>query len=136
MLQQGHSDCGVACLSSIVHYHGGEITLEKLRELSGTSIQGTTLLGIYQAAQQLGFEAEALQSESINNLIELDDPAILHVLIDNRLQHYFVFYGFENDKAVIGDPAKGIILYSKEELNQLWQSKALLKLTLTSNFIK
>lgn len=135
--QHGQSDCGVACLASIINYHGGEITLEKLRELSGTTQQGTTLLGLYQAAQQLGFDAEGLEAEGVENLKELQQPAILHVVIDNRLQHYFVYYGFDKlGQVIIGDPAKGIISYKANELDALWQSKALLKLSPNSNFVK
>lgn len=56
------SDCGVACLRSVVRYYGGDISLERLRELSGTNKQGTTLLGLYQAGQQLGLETEAVKT--------------------------------------------------------------------------
>lgn len=136
VLQHGQSDCGVACLASIIHYHGGEASLENLRKISGTSKQGTTLLGLLQAAQHLAFHADGLEAESVENLKEVFEPAILHVLINNRLQHYFVFYGFEGDKIVIGDPAKGIVQYTKEELDQVWQSKALLKLMPNESFVK
>jgi len=47
-LQHDHSDCGVACLLSLIQYYGGSNHLEKLRELSGTTKQGTTLLGLFQ----------------------------------------------------------------------------------------
>lgn len=135
--QQGKSDCGIACLASVIKYHKGEQSLERLRELSGTSQQGTTLLGLYQAARQLGFEAEGLEAESVDNLKELSEPAILHVLIDNKLQHYFVFYGFDgNEKAIIGDPAEGIVHYSKNDLIKVWESKALLKLIPNADFQK
>ena len=53
--QHDQSDCGVACLLSLIQYYGGSNNLEKLRELSGTTKQGTTLLGLYQAANKLGF---------------------------------------------------------------------------------
>jgi len=134
--QVDQSDCGVACLASIIKFHGGNRNLDQLRKLSGTARQGTTLLGLMQAAQQLGFEAEGLEAESIENLKELTEPAILHVLIDNRLQHYVVFYKFEGEQVLIGDPSKGIILYSKNQLNEIWQSKALLKLVPTASFEK
>ncbi len=136
-LQHGQSDCGVACLASVIKYHGGVATIERLRELSGTSRQGTTLLGLYQAAQQSGFNVEGLEAENIDNLNDLSVPAILHVIIDSKLQHYFVFYGFDKTgKLIIGDPAKGILHYTKEDLEKVWQSKALLKLTPNSNFVK
>ena len=80
-LQQDQSDCGVACLASIIKFHQGESSLENLRKLSGTSKQGTTLLGLMQAAQQVGFEAEGLEAEGVHNLSELSEPAILHVVI-------------------------------------------------------
>lgn len=45
--QKDQSDCGVACLAGIAQYFGGSAKLERLRELSGTNKQGTTLLGLY-----------------------------------------------------------------------------------------
>jgi len=134
--QHDQADCGVACLASIINVHGGEASLESLRKISGTSKQGTTLLGLLQAAQQLGFDAEGLEAEGVENLKELSEPAILHVIIEEKLQHYLVFYGFEGEQLVIGDPAKGITRYTKDELTSIWQSKALLKLLPNAAFQK
>lgn len=62
VLQHDASDCGVACLLSIIiRYYGGSTTLQYLRELSGTTKQGTTLLGLYQAAGQVGFDAKVVR---------------------------------------------------------------------------
>lgn len=134
VLQQDQSDCGVACLLSLIELHGGSQSLERLRELSGTTKQGTTLLGLYQAANSLGFTAEGNEAD-IKALIEHGQPVILHVIIDNRLQHYVVCYGFENNQFIIGDPAKGIVHYSAEELEQIWESKTCLTLEPNSNFV-
>lgn len=134
ILQHDQSYCGIACLASVIKFHGGETSLEALRKTSGTSKQGTTLLGLLQAAEQHGLDAEGLEADGVENLKELTAPAILHVLINNRLQHYLVFYSFERDKVVVGDPAKGIVEYTHEQLNSVWQSKALLKLTPSKNF--
>lgn len=134
--QHDQFDCGVACLASIIKYHGGTSKLEVLRQLSGTSTDGTTLLGLCEAAQQVGLEAEGLEAENIENLNEIDIPVILHVLIDNRLQHYVVFYGFDKArKLLIGDPATGIKSYTKTELDKIWQSKLLLHLKPNGSFI-
>lgn len=46
VLQHDASDCGVACLLSLIRYYDGEISLAGLREISGTTKQGTTLLGL------------------------------------------------------------------------------------------
>src|SRR4051812_47029475 len=103
--QLDQSDCGVACLASLIKLYEGETSIEKLRELSGTSKQGTTMLGLYHAAQQLGMDVEAFEAD-IPNLKTVKSPCILHVIMDNRLQHYVNFYGYENGKFIIGDPAK------------------------------
>ncbi len=71
VLQRDYSDCGVACLATLIKFYQGDCRLEKLRELSGTSKQGTTLLGLMQAAKQVGFNAEGLEAESLTNLSEL-----------------------------------------------------------------
>jgi len=134
-LQQDQSDCGVACLLSIIKYYGGDISLEKLREFSGTSKQGTTLLGLYQAANNTGFVAKGYEA-NIQDIIAHRKPLILHVLINKYLQHYIICYGFENGNFIIGDPAKGIIFYTKEELEKIWQSKKCLILETNRDFIK
>ena len=135
VLQHDQSDCGVACLLSLIQYYEGTNTLEKLRELSGTTRQGTTLLGLYQAANNLGFTAQGNEAD-IQAVIDHGEPLILHVVIENRLQHYLVCYGYENEKFIIGDPGKGIVYYTKEELEAVWKSKTCLTLTPNDSFEK
>ncbi|PIV97600.1 MAG: peptidase C39 [Flavobacteriaceae bacterium CG_4_10_14_3_um_filter_31_253] len=133
--QHDQSDCGVACLLSLIQFYGGSNSLEKLRELSGTTKQGTTLLGLYQAANKLGFTAQGNEAD-IQAVIDHKELLILHVVIQERLQHYLVCYGYEKDKFIIGDPAKGIATYTKEQLNTIWKSKTCLTLSPNSDFIK
>ena len=134
VLQHDQSDCGVACLLSLVQYYSGAHTLEELRSLSGTTVQGTTLLGLYQAANSIGFDAEGNEAD-IEVLKAYNAPLILHLTMGN-LEHYVVCYGFEKGVFMIGDPAKGIIKLSPEELNSLWRSKTCLTLTPTPQFKK
>ena len=142
-LQLDQSDCGVACLMSIIKLNAGSNSIEKLRELSGTTKQGTTMLGLYQVANQIGFTAEGCEAD-IKALIEHKQPVILHVVIENQLQHYVVCYGLTpalskgegERKFIIGDPAKGIYYLSNQELDTIWVSKSCLTLELNENFIK
>lgn len=134
-IQHDQSDCGVACLLSLVQYYGGVNSLEKLRELSGTTKQGTTLLGLYQTANKIGFTAEGNEADT-QVLIDHEEPVILHVVLEDKLQHYVVCYGYKNDQFVIGDPGKGITNYSKEELEKIWVSKICLTLTPNGSFVK
>jgi ABC-type bacteriocin/lantibiotic exporter with double-glycine peptidase domain len=134
--QQDQSDCGVACLLSIIRYHGGDTTLEELRERSGTSVKGTTLLGLYQSAMHYGFNAEGYEANNVEDLKQLKEPTILHV-VASGLQHYFVFYGVTSKgDIIIGDPAKGVITFPQARLEKLWETKALLKLTPNEDFTK
>ncbi|QMU64204.1 MAG: ATP-binding cassette domain-containing protein [Flavobacteriaceae bacterium] len=135
ILQHEQSDCGVACLLSLIQYYEGNNSLEKLRELSGTTKQGTTLLGLYQAANQLGFTSQGNEAD-IQAIIDHKEPLILHVVIENHLQHYVICYGYRDDKFTIGDPAKGITTYTKEELENIWKSKTCLTITPNNNFVK
>ncbi|NHN27378.1 peptidase domain-containing ABC transporter [Flavobacterium jejuense] len=133
--QLDQSDCGVTCLLSVIKLNGGNISLEKLRELSGTNKQGTTMLGLYQAANQVGFTAEGCEAD-IQILINHKQPVILHVVIENQLQHYVVCYEYNSEKGfLIGDPAKGICYLSAEELDKIWVSKSCLTLEINESFI-
>ncbi len=111
-LQHDQADCGVACLSSLSKYYGGDISIEKFRELSGTNKQGTTLLGLFQGANKAGFEAKGCEAD-IQALIGHGEPLILHTHMEGELQHFVVCYGFINKQFVIGDPSKGIIYYNE-----------------------
>ncbi len=137
VLQLDQTDCGVACLLTLIQYYGGVNSIEKLRELSGTNKEGTTLLGLYQAANKLGLTAEGCEAD-IQALIEHKRPVILHVILPNNLQHYVVCFGHDAIKKVfyIGDPAKGLTTYTEEELNKVWKSKTCLTLEPNESFIQ
>lgn len=135
--QQGESDCGVACLLSIIRYHGGESNFERLRELSGTSIQGTSLLGLQQAANDLGFKAESFEVEELEVFKkEASFPCILHVVIDEKLEHYIIILKVPKfkDQWDIFDPAKGFEAWNEEKLLSVWKSRAVLLLNPSENF--
>ena len=135
-LQLDQSDCGVACLMSLIKLYGGTNSIEKLRELSGTTKQGTTMLGLYQVANKIGFTAEGCEAD-LNALIEHKQPVILHVVIENQLQHYVVCYEYNNEKGfLIGDPAKGIYYLKENELDKIWISRSCLTLEPNESFVK
>lgn len=125
--QIDESDCGVACLSSVIIFYDGFVGIEELRELSGTTKFGTTLLGLYQAAEKCGFSPRGLKV-NCEYLKEITHPVILHVVIDSHLHHYVVLYHYKNGVFVIGDPARGLVKYKESELENIWASKYILEL--------
>ena len=72
-----------------------QTSLEKLRELSGTTKQGTTLLGSVSSSQSVGVFGTWKRSGSTSRIIDHKEPLILHVVMEVRLQHYVVCYGFD-----------------------------------------
>jgi ATP-binding cassette subfamily B protein len=135
-LQLDQSDCGVACLLSVIKLYEGNNSLEKLRELSGTTKQGTSMLGLYQVANKIGFNAEGCEAD-IQALIDHKQPVILHVVMEEKLQHYVVCYFYDEKKGfLIGDPAKGIYYLSSDELDKIWVSKSCVTLEPNESFDK
>lgn len=137
-LQKDQADCGVGCLQSLVRYYRGDISLEILREKSGTSKTGTTLLGLYQCANEIGFDAEGCEAD-MDALIEHGEPVILHIIVDQKYEHYVICYYYDsngNSQFCIGDPAKGIEYWSKDELEKAWVSKTCLTLSPNAHFQK
>lgn len=133
ILQQDEKDCGVACMKSIFRYYNGDISLEKLRRESGTNAKGTSLLGLYQAVNRLGFNADGLQGD-MDELKKLNHPVILHLNIEDHFEHYVVCYKYEKGKFHIGDPAKGFCKKNPKELEQIWLSGYLLDLIPNDEF--
>ncbi len=119
--QHDKADCGIACLMMILKYYGRNRSFEELRYLSGTTKDGTTLLGLYQCANKIGFTAEGCKGNT-EELEKRNSPVVLRVLVDNLL-HYIVFFYYDrkNGKYILGDPAKGILKLDREELNTLWK---------------
>lgn len=134
--QRDQADCGVACLASIIEFYGGVYVFENLRRLSGTDAKGTTLLGIYEAANQIGFDAEGYEVNNIEDLVNLVKPAILHVILENGLHHFIVLYSLEKGNCIVGDPSKGVKALSRDDLIKIWQTKTVLELKPNSKFIK
>lgn len=130
-LQQDQCDCGVTCLRNILNYYKAEVSLEKLREWSGTGRQGTSLLGLHQAAGQAGFVAQGAKAGGVADLRSVEHPCILHVSPDGVLQHYVVYYPHEGKQGIlylIGDPSRGLVYLTPEELTKIWPSQTLLLL--------
>ncbi|MFY0689949.1 MAG: peptidase domain-containing ABC transporter [Cyclobacteriaceae bacterium] len=132
--QLGQYACGLACLSALTNYYEGHVPQEKIREISGTTLNGTSLLGLFQAAGKIGFETRGFEADT-THLKELDAPVILHVVMDGNRDHFVVCYGHDGELFQIGDPGWGIVGMAEDELSAIWQSRALLTIKPTGEFI-
>jgi ATP-binding cassette subfamily C protein len=124
--QHSEEDCGAACLASIAKHHGRTFSINRIREAVGTRQEGTTLLGLKQGAEPLGFNARAVKAspEIVNRINEAPLPAIIHW----KGYHWVVLYGKRGRKYVIADPGVGIRYLSKKWLMEAWTDGVMLLL--------
>ncbi|MEX1567805.1 peptide cleavage/export ABC transporter, partial [Enterococcus sp. C42(2024)] len=125
--QQDEKDCGVACLAMILKHYKTEISIHKLRELSGTDLEGTSAFGLKNTLEKLNFDCLAIQAD--NDLWkekELPLPLIAHVIIDNKYPHYVVVYGIKDTELLIADPGRGKLKKSVIEFNKEWTGVVLI----------
>ena len=121
--QHDITDCAAACIVSIARHYGEDIPLSLVRETSGTSQAGTSIKGILDAAQAIGFRATGYKSEekSLDKLQDLKDPVILHVVNDRGDLHFVVLYALTPRHARVMDPARGkLIRMERARLQEQW----------------
>ena len=135
-------DCGATCLRMIARHYGKFFAPERLRELTYVGKQGVSLLGISDAAEQIGLQTLAVHTtyDQLLNVIPL--PCIAHW---NDAEHFVVIYQVTKNYVRIADPAEGKFKLSKEEFLRHWvnelnadgeQQGVLLLLQITPEFYK
>ncbi|WP_303950563.1 peptide cleavage/export ABC transporter [Streptococcus vestibularis] len=126
--QMDMRDCGVAALASIAKHYGSDFSLAHLRELAKTTKEGTTALGITEAAKKMGFETKAIKANmELFDMTDIPYPFIVHVNKEGKLQHFYVVYKAKKDYLIIGDPDPSVKVtkMSKERFEQEWTGVAI-----------
>ena len=126
--QVDQRDCGVAALAMILKNYGSSYSLAYLRELAQTSREGTSALGLVEAAKQLGLETQAIRADlDLFKQENLSYPFIAHVVKDGGLQHYYTVFGQAKGQVVVGDPdpSTKVIKMSLEDFDKEWTGGAL-----------
>ncbi|MDB6184460.1 peptide cleavage/export ABC transporter [Streptococcus vestibularis] len=126
--QVDQRDCGVAALAMILKNYGSSYSLAYLRKLAQTSREGTSALGLVEAAKQLGLETQAIRADlDLFKQENLSYPFIAHVVKDGGLQHYYTVFGQAKGQVVVGDPdpSTKVIKMSLEDFDKEWTGVAL-----------
>jgi len=132
--QSDSKDCGPTCLKIIAKHYGKTLNIQNLRQLSETTREGSNLLSLSEAAEQIGFRTLGVKI-SLEKLTEAPLPCILHW----NNNHYVVLYKVGSRNLGVGrllgassfklpasstffisDPAHGLIEYSQEEFLKCW----------------
>jgi ATP-binding cassette subfamily B protein len=119
-------DCGPTCLRMIAKYYGKSYSLQYLRNNSYINREGVSLLGISEAAEQIGFRTKGYRItwDQLRNDVTL--PCIVHW---NQI-HFVVVYSIEKNSrhkngevlVHVADPALGLLDYKKDEFLRCWYS--------------
>lgn len=113
--QRDHKDCGPTCLKIIAKHYSKVLNIQQLRALSETTRVGSSLLGLSEASEKLGFRSLGVKID-LKKLLEAPLPCILHW----NKNHYVVLYKIKKEVFYISDPGHGLLKYSKEEFLKHW----------------
>ncbi len=127
-------DCGPTCLRIVAKYYGKSYSLQYLRSRSYITREGVSLLGISEAAENIGFRTKGYRL----TWEELRDDVPLPCIIHWKQRHFIVVYAIKKKKSFfsftssfgggreeaihISDPAQGLLTYTKEEFLKCWLS--------------
>ena len=113
--QTESKDCGPTCIKIVAKYYGKLINTQQLRDLSETTREGSSLMGLSDAVESVGFKSLGVKL-SAEKLSEAPLPCILHW----NKNHFVVLYKVKKNAYYISDPAHGLITLTEEEFLRHW----------------
>ncbi|MCR4901513.1 MAG: NHLP family bacteriocin export ABC transporter peptidase/permease/ATPase subunit [Butyrivibrio sp.] len=114
VMQMEALECGAACLCMIMSYYDKWIPLEQVRQDCGVSRDGSNAKNVLIAARNYGFDAGGYKYE-VDSIKEMGKfPCIIHW----NFNHFVVLDGFKKNKAVINDPARGVVEVPMDEFDE------------------
>jgi ATP-binding cassette, subfamily B, bacterial len=96
------TDCGAACLSMVLAYHGKRVPLEEIRKGLGVGRDGTTAAALLRLGRAHGLRGRCVRCE-ISELAFLPTGAVLHW----QFRHFLVLERATIRKVYVIDPALG-----------------------------
>jgi ATP-binding cassette subfamily B protein len=100
--QMAMADCGAACLAMVLAYHGKQVPLNELRQITSTNRDGVDALAMTRAAQRYGLSATGVVAD-LDDLERLPPATILHW----EFTHFVVFERLRRNSVQVMDPALG-----------------------------
>ncbi len=119
-LQMHASECGAACLGSILAYFGRWVPLTELREKCEVSRDGSSAASIFRASKHYGLRCSGL-SVRADQLKKLQLPLILFW----QFSHFLILEGFDGRHFHLNDPSTGRRTVPAEEFNKSYSGIAL-----------
>ena len=114
------TECGAACVGSVLGYFGRWAPLTELRKKCEVSRDGSSAASIARAARHYGLECNGL-SVRAEQLRKLELPLILFW----QFSHFVVLEGFDPSSFYLNDPATGRRRVAADEFNTSFSGIAL-----------
>ncbi len=114
--QADQKDCGPTCLKIIAKHYGKTIPIQKLRRAAETDRSGSSIMGMSEAAEAMGFRSLGVKMNYEVLKTEKPFPCIVHW----NKQHFAVVYKMKKGKVHVSDPSVGLIKYSSREFIDQW----------------
>jgi ATP-binding cassette, subfamily B, bacterial len=118
--QMALADCGAACLAMVLAYHGKQVPLDELRQMTGTNRDGVDALAMAQTAQRYGLRARGVAAD-LDDLGHLPPATILHW----EFTHFVVFERLRRNGVQVMDPAMGRRRLSMEVFSRSYTGVAI-----------
>ena len=122
ILQLEALECGAASLAMVMAYYNKWIPLEQLRVDCGVSRDGSNAKNLLLAARSYGMRAKGYRMEPQDLQENGQFPCIIHW----NFNHFVVLDGFRRNRAVLNDPARGLVEVSMEEFDQAFTGVCIL----------
>ena len=113
--QHDVTDCAAACLAMVCLHYKKETTITRLRDMMGTDLKGTNMLGLDKCASALGFVTQAIRVDKEGFLSKYTLPAIANVITKEGMTHFVVIFKITKKYVIIGDPAKDLMRIEIDE---------------------
>ena len=114
VMQMEALECGAACLAMVMAWYRKWVPLEVVRVDCGVSRDGSNAKNMMLAARHYGFAVHGYRMEVEALKREATFPCIIHWDLD----HFVVLDGFRGGRAVINDPARGIVKVPVERFDE------------------
>lgn len=129
--QQYDFSCGSAAIASLLSYHyDHEVTEQEvfsgmfsLADPEKVRMEGFSMLDMKRFLESEGYQADGFRMPLSGLRKKVSLPVIV-LLNLNGFRHFVVIKGISDDEVYVGDPARGLKVYSRVAFERYWNGAA------------